>query len=651
MFTISGLVVQFSGVDLFRDISFLVNGKDKIGLVGKNGVGKSTLMKIIAGQQQPEAGTVVIPAGKQVGYLPQELSTDSRLSIFEEVLSVFGNIRQLEQEIEDISKQLTARTDYESEAYSMLITRMTEKGEQLDQLDRGKIEGRIERILKGMGFMPEDFGRPLSEFSGGWQMRVELSKLLLQMPALLLLDEPTNHLDIESIIWLEDFLKSYPGAIMMVSHDRTFLDAITGRTIEMVAGKIYDYSASYSRFVALREERLSTQKAAYKNQQKHILQQKRFIERFRAKNTKAKQVQSKIKQLNKLQRVEFDQVDKNSIQFRFPPAPRSGDVVLTAKGLSKSYGSNLILQNLDIIINRGERIAFVGKNGEGKSTLVKLITGEEDYEGALKLGHNVNIGYHAQEQEHTLDGNATVFETIDNLATGEWRTISKIRGLLGAFLFSKDDTDKKVKVLSGGEKSRLALARLLLNPVNLLILDEPTNHLDMTAKEVLKNALMNYNGTLILVSHDRDFLQGLTDRTFEFGNKTIKDRLGDINVFLNAYQVESFRLFESMNKGKSTKVLAKTSSENKRQYEKKKAADKELRKTKTALTKCERGIEELEREIAQIETQMARQDFYDNRQDAQKTLDRDVDARKALSALMSDWVKLSERQQQLEKES
>ena len=533
MISVNGISIHFTGTDLFKNLSFVINEKDRIGLVGKNGVGKSTLLKILAKEQEPSSGSISIPQGKSIGYLPQEIKIDSSKTILDETLTVFEEQLCLNSEIENINRQLEDRTDYESDSYAQLIQELTEKHEQLQLLGADKAEGEVEKVLKGLGFKDQDFNRSIAEFSGGWQMRVELAKLLLKMPTLLLLDEPTNHLDIESILWLEDFFKNYPGALIMISHDRMFLDNVTNRTIEIVNSRIYDYKSPYSKFLELRADRLSTQEAAFRNQQKYIADQERFIERFKAKNTKAKQAQSKMKQLEKLERIEFDDVDTNSIQFRFPDAPRSGDVVVGGKGLSKSYSENKVLSNIDIEIERGEKIAFVGKNGQGKSTMVKMIMGQEDCDGDLKIGHNVEIGYYAQVQENTLDESKTVLATIEDIATDEWAKISKIRGLLGAFLFGPDDVDKKVKVLSGGEKSRLALAKLLLKPVNLLILDEPTNHLDIASKEVLKSALKSYNGTLILVSHDRDFLQGLTDRTYEFSDQKTKEHIGEIGEFLH----------------------------------------------------------------------------------------------------------------------
>ncbi|MCB0397616.1 MAG: ABC-F family ATP-binding cassette domain-containing protein [Flavobacteriales bacterium] len=645
MYSVSNLSVHFTGEDLFKQISFLINENDKIGLVGKNGVGKSTLLKIIAGKQSPSSGEVVIPNGKKLGYLAQEFKNESARTIFGETMTVYDDISRIHAEIDEINAELGSRTDYESDAYMAIITRLSEKSEQLSHLDDGKSESNVEKVLKGLGFERKDFDRSLTEFSGGWQMRVELAKLILRKPDLMLLDEPTNHLDIESILWLEDFLRENKGALILISHDRMFLDRVTNRTVEIVNARIYDYPCSYNRYVELREERLKQQEAAYTNQQQFIAQQERFIERFRAKNTKAKQVQSKVKRLEKLERVEFDEFDNRQIRFRFPPAPRSGDIVLEAKDLNKSYGEAEILKNLGFTIHRGERVAFVGKNGEGKSTLVKMIMKQTDFDGHLRIGHNVNIGYYAQAQENVLDENKTVYDTLDSIATDEWRNISRLRGLLGSFLFREDDMDKKVKVLSGGEKSRLALARLLLNPVNLLILDEPTNHLDMSAKDVLKAALIGYDGTLVLVSHDRDFLDGLTERTFEFTNKGIRDKIGDIALFLEAHQVDTFRQFET--EGKKTAEAPKKSQPES-------GKGKQIREKSQAAKKLSQDIERSEKEIARIEKKMkevekvlADPDFYSDAKASSETLNQHATLKAELEKVMKRWEELST---ELEKE-
>ena len=642
MIIVDNICVQFSGIDLFQGITFVINPKDRIGLVGKNGVGKSTLMHIISGEQKPETGTISHGEGVTIGYLPQEIKNDSTKSIYDEVLTVFQEIINIEKDIERINVELTTRTDYESDSYNDLLVRLSEHHEKLSFMDGHKIEKEAERVLKGLGFKASDFSRSLAEFSGGWQMRVELAKLLIQQPSLLLLDEPTNHLDIESILWLEEFLINYPGAVMMVSHDRMFLDNITNRTIEIVFGKTHDYKASYTKYFELREERLEQQRSAYKNQQKYIAQQERFIERFKAKNTKAKQAQSKMKQLDKIERIEFDELDTDSIQFKFPPAPRSGDFVLHAEDVRKAYGESVILNKLEFDIERGDRVAFVGKNGEGKSTLVKLVVGQEKFEGILKLGHNVTIGYYAQIQESTLNENDTVLETIENIASNEWSNISRIRGLLGAFLFGPDDVDKRVKVLSGGEKSRLALAKLLLKPINLLILDEPTNHLDIASKEVLKNALLDYNGTLIVVSHDRDFLQGLTTKTFEFKNKGIKVHYGPIDEFLESHKAESFRDFEiPVVKSKDEKEVVTPVSSNKENFERKKELEKNIKTLQSSIKRYEQKIEEQEKIIKSFEEKMTDVEFY-NSPNSKEIIFKHAEAQRSLDDLVKQWERTIE---------
>lgn len=634
--------VTFGTRDLFKEISFVINPKDRIGLVGKNGVGKSTLLKIIAGQQNPTKGTINPGPGETIGYLPQEIHSNSTLSIYDETMTAFAEVLALEKEIEELDHELATREDYESDDYMDKINRLTECHDRVHHLGANKKESEVRKILKGLGFTDVDMERPMTEFSGGWQMRVELAKLLLTQPDLLLLDEPTNHLDIESIMWLEQVFINYPGAIMMVSHDRAFLDNITNRTIEIVFGKIYDYKANYTKYFELREERLEQQQNAYKNQQKDIAQQERFIERFKAKASKAAAAQSAQKRLDKMERIEFDELDTSSIQFTFPPAPRSGDVALRAEHLSKSYGDKTILKNLEFDILRGEKVAFVGKNGMGKTTLVKMITGQTAGTGTLKIGHNVEIGYYAQIQEQSLNENLTVFDTIENEATYEWRNVARIRGLLGAFLFGPEDIDKKVKVLSGGEKSRLALAKLLLNPVNLLILDEPTNHLDISAKEVLKEALRKYDGTLILVSHDRDFLQGLTNRTFEFTNQRIKEHFGDIQEFLDTHQAASFREFESDGKKpKETKPAAKEET-NTNDYQLKKEQEKELRKLRKDVEEAEKAIHKLEQELAsQVELLQDPEFFKDEVKSKEAVLKHD-DIKARLAKAMKQWESLAE---------
>ncbi len=637
-----------SGKELFADISFMIREKDRIGLVGKNGAGKSTLLKIIAGAQAPTTGSIDISGEKRVGYLPQEMNWEYDKTVFGETMEVFKEVLDLEAELKDINQQLIDRTDYESESYSGIIERLNEIHLKLGTMESEKMESKIEKVLKGLGFNREEFDKPLAEFSGGWQMRVELAKILLTEPDLLLLDEPTNHLDIESILWLEEYFQSYPGAIVMVSHDRSFLDNITNRTIEIVFGKIYDYKAAYSKYLELRQERYDTQIATYKNQQKHIDQQERFITRFKAKASKSKQVQSKIKMLEKIDRIELDEFDESSIQFNFPPAPRSGAVVVEADDVDKHYEEKHVLKNLNFKIQRGDRIAFVGKNGMGKTTLVKLITGEEKCTGELTIGHNVEQGYYAQVQEKTLNKEATVLETLEAEATGDWTKTNKLRGLLGAFLFRESDIDKKVKVLSGGEKSRLALALLLLFENNLIILDEPTNHLDMRAKDVLKQALQDFDGTLIVVSHDRDFLSELTTKTFEFTPAGVKEHLGDISEFLDKYKLEHFRAFEQTPKVQKKETdkpaVEEPKVSNKVSYADKKAQEKEERQLRSDLKKCEQKIEKLELELAEMENKMSNPDFYDGEnEDSKKLFFEHSNVQKSLNQKMQEWESITEK--------
>ena len=656
MFHISNLSVHYSGHYLFDDISFLINQKDKIGLVGRNGAGKSTLLKIIAGQQTPEAGEVVMPEGKRVGYLPQEMHFPKGQTVIAEAEKAFDKLLKLDKEIAELNDAIATHTDYESEDYHKLLDKLHVKHEQYNLMGGYNTEAELEKVLTGLGFSREDLNRSLDEFSGGWKMRVELAKILLRQPDLLLLDEPTNHLDIDSILWLEDFLKNYPGAIMMVSHDKLFLDNITNRTIEITLGRIEDYKVPYSKYVEQRKERKEQQQAAYENQQKYIAQQERFIERFKAKATKARQAQSRVKLLDKLERIELEEEDTATIAFRFPPAPRSGEVVLEAKKVSKNYGPKEVLKNVDFIIEKGDSVAFVGKNGTGKTTMSKIIVGQTDYEGTIKNGHNVEIGYYAQVQEGTLDLEKTVLQTIEDIATGEWSNIAKIRGLLGTFLFGEDDIDKKVKVLSGGEKSRLALARLLLKPVNLLVLDEPTNHLDMRSKQVLKEALLNFDGTLIVVSHDRDFLDGLTDKTFEFSNKKVREHLGDINEFLKKHKAETFRQFEADKAPAKSSSAPKTEKDNnglsnKELYALRKEVDKDIRKHQKQVEKAEARIESLEKEIKTIEKELQDPELYKKAMESNSDIfSKYENLKKELESEMEKWQKASEALEKAEQQ-
>ena len=542
MISVDSLAVEFGGQTLFKDISFVINDNDRIALMGKNGAGKSTLLKILAGTREPSRGIISAPEGTTIAYLPQHLMTEDTRTVFEEASLAFDEILQMEAKINEINEQLTTRTDYESDEYMQLIEQVSTLSERFYGIEERNYDADIEKKLLGLGFKRDDFTRMTSEFSGGWRMRIELAKMLLREPDLILLDEPTNHLDIESIQWLENFLINSAKAVIVISHDRAFVDNITNRTIEVTLGRIYDYKAKYSHYLELRRERREQQQKQYDDQQKMIAETKEFIERFKGTYSKTLQVQSRVKMLEKLELIEVDEEDTSALRLKFPPAPRSGNYPVIAEMVSKSYGDNLVFENVSFTIERGEKIAFVGKNGEGKSTLVKCIMNEIEYEGNLQLGHNVQIGYFAQNQAATLDESLTVFQTIDDIAVGDIRT--KIRDLLGAFMFGRDDIDKKVKVLSGGERQRLAMIKLLLEPVNLLILDEPTNHLDMRTKDVLKQALNDFDGTLIVVSHDRDFLDGLVQKVLEFGNRRVTEHLEDIYGFLRNKNMETLREIE-----------------------------------------------------------------------------------------------------------
>jgi ATP-binding cassette subfamily F protein 3 len=542
MITINDISVQFGGTTLFSDISFAINENDKIALMGKNGAGKSTLLKIIAGVNNPSSGNVSVPKEAVVAYLPQHLLTKDNSTVFEETSKAFADIFKMKAEIDEVNEQLTIRTDYESDEYMKLIEKVTELSEKFYSIEEVNYEAEVEKVLKGLGFEREDFHRPTSEFSGGWRMRIELAKILLQKPDLILLDEPTNHIDIDSIQWLEEFLINSAKAVIVISHDRAFVDNITNRTIEVTMGRIYDYKAKYSHYLELRKDRRVHQQKAYEEQQKMIAENQEFIDRFRGTFSKTLSVQSRVKMLEKLVIVEVDEVDNSALKLKFPPSPKSGQYPVVVSDLSKKYDHHVVFNNANMVIERGQKVAFVGKNGEGKSTMIKAIMGEIDFEGKLEVGHNVKIGYFAQNQASLLDENLTVFETIDQIAVGDIRT--QIKNLLGAFMFGGDDTTKKVKVLSGGEKTRLALMKLLLEPVNVLILDEPTNHLDMKTKDIIKEALKNFDGTLILVSHDRDFLDGLAEKVFEFGQKRVKEHFEDIKGFLELKKMESLREIE-----------------------------------------------------------------------------------------------------------
>ncbi len=542
MISVDGVTVEFGGSALFSDISFVINEKDRIALMGKNGAGKSTLLKVMAGERMPTRGRISAPKDAVIAYLPQHLMTENERTVFDEASQAFSNIFEMQRQIEELNNQLATRTDYESESYYALIEEVSALSEKFYSIEEINFDAEVEKILLGLGFERSDFTRPTSEFSGGWRMRIELAKILLKKPDLILLDEPTNHLDIESVQWLEEFLINSSKAVIVISHDRAFVDNITTRTIEVTMGRIYDYKVNYSKYLELRKERREQQQKAYDEQQKMIAETTEFIERFKGTYSKTLQVQSRVKMLEKLELVEVDEEDTSALRLKFPPSPRSGNFPVIVEQLTKSYGDHLVFSNASLSLERGEKIAFVGRNGEGKSTLVKAIMKEIDYEGKLTLGHNTMIGYFAQNQASLLEEELTVFQTIDDVAVGEIRT--KIKDILGAFMFSGDNIQKKVKVLSGGERTRLAMIKLLLEPVNLLILDEPTNHLDMRTKDILKSALQDFDGTLILVSHDRDFLDGLVSKVYEFGNKQVKEHLGDIKSFLQKKKMEHLRELE-----------------------------------------------------------------------------------------------------------
>ncbi len=639
MYSLNNITVSYSGIPLFSHVSFLINQKDKVGLVGKNGTGKTTLLKIFSGLLEPEEGEAVVPHDRRIGYLPQEMELRNTRTVVEETLTAFEEVNMVKSLIDDLNREISEREDFHSKKYKELVENLVELNDKFQMIGGHDMEGETEKVLMGLGFVREDFDMPLNTFSNGWQMRVELAKILLKDPDLLLLDEPTNHLDIESIQWLENFLKEFNGAVILVSHDRAFLDNITSRTIEIEQGQIYDYKVSYTGYVKLREERIEKQIAAYNNQQRQVRQIERFIERFRYKNTKARQVQSRIKMLNKMEEITIDDFDMSSISFKFPQATPGGKVVVDAKNLNKSYGDKNVLRGLDFSIIRGERIAFVGKNGEGKTTLSKIIAGILDHEGQCRLGYNVSLGYFAQNQDEMLDSDLTVLDTIENVARGDVRT--KVRDILGGFLFDEDDIEKKVKVLSGGEKTRLSLAKLLLEPVNLLVLDEPTNHLDMRSKDILKNALLMFQGTLIIVSHDRDFLQGLTNKVFEFRNRSIKEYIGDVYEFLESRKISDLGALE---RGKNEKREQKKEvSDNKIIFEKKKELDRAIRKVGTRIGQSEQEIEEMELRLNVMDKEMADPEGAEN-----SVYEEYGQLKEALEHKMEEWEELSSELEKLE---
>lgn len=639
MISINNLSVEFSARPLFDDISFVINKTDRIGLAGKNGAGKSTMLKIIAGLQQPSSGSVTMPSGITVGYLPQQMTPADDTTVYEECRKAYGDILSLQKELDKVTSEIAEREDYESKEYADLLERLDFLNERLSIFGATNMDAEIESTLSGLGFRREDLNRPTAEFSGGWRMRIELAKILLRRPDVLLLDEPTNHLDIESIQWLEQFIATKAKAVVLVSHDRAFLDNVTRRTIEISCGKAYDYKVNYSQFKELRVERIQQQRRAYENQQKQIADIKAFIERFRYQATKAIQVQSRIKQLEKIIPIEVDEVDNSRLSLKFPPASRSGDFPLILEDVGKRYGDHQVFDHAEFTIRRGEKVAFVGKNGEGKSTMVKCIMGEIPFTGTLKIGHNVSIGYFAQNQAQMLDGELTVFETIDNVATGDWRT--KVRDLLGAFMFRGEDVDKKVKVLSGGEKTRLAMIKLLLEPVNFLILDEPTNHLDIPTKDILKEAIRDFNGTVIIVSHDRYFLDGLVDKVYEFGGGEVRENLGGIYDFLRKKQMQNFSELETSGKQannieRETPSTQKgnndpTEEQSKLSYAEQKERQRQISRAKKELTRAEEEVERTEQEQASLEAKISAGDA------SSETLEAYEKARLAVERAMENW--------------
>ena len=631
MISVNNVSVVFGGWYLLDGVSFLINKKDRIGLTGRNGAGKSTTLKMLAGLQQPTEGSISMASDVRIGYLPQtKVYTDGN-TVREEAKKAFADLFALKDEVERLNMELAGREDYDSPAYMKLLDKIYEKTELLRIRGEGNIDKEVEVVLKGLGFRLEDLDRQCGEFSGGWRMRVELAKILLSRPDIFLLDEPTNHLDIESISWLESFLQNYSGAVVLVSHDRAFLDNVTTRTIEISLGKVYDYKVPYSRYEVLHRERIEQQMRAYQNQQKQIKDTEDFIERFRYKATKSVQVQSRIKQLEKLERIEVEQEDKARITVRFQPAVRSGELAVTGHDLTKAYGEHVVLQHVNFEVKRGEKVAFVGKNGEGKSTLVKMIMKEIPFSGEMKIGHNVHIGYFAQNQADLLDPELSVLDTVDQVAVGEIR--KKIRDILGAFLFSGEDVDKKVKVLSGGERTRLAMVRLLLEPYNVLILDEPTNHLDMRTKDILKDALRQFEGTVIVVSHDRDFLSGLADKVFEFANRNMKEYLGGVADFLAAKKIVCFREYELLHKPAVDAAVAEPAAQpkdSKAAFAERKQFNKEVKKAEQQVEKAEREVSELEAQLAEMEQQMAsgvvNDDLLKLYSDTQQRLQQAMDA-------------------------
>ena len=644
MISVQNLKVEFSSQVLFEGVSFVVNKKDKIALVGKNGAGKSTLLKIFAGEQHPTSGVVSKPTDITIGYLPQTMDLSGNCTVKEEVMKAFSHIEELDSQIHELNQKLLERTDYESESYQELIDTLAYKYDVRAMYQSENYEALIEKTLIGLGFLRADFDRSINEFSGGWRMRIELAKILLRRPDVLLLDEPTNHLDFESIQWLETFLKTQANILLLVSHDKAFIDNVTNRTIEISCGKIYDYKVNYSHFIELRKERVEQQRRAFENQQKMIQDTEEFIEKFRYKPTKSVQVQSRIKQLEKIERIQIDEVDHSHLRLKFPPAPRSGDYPVIAENVGKSYGNLNVFHDCTFTIKRGEKVAFVGKNGAGKSTMVKCIMNEIPFDGSLKIGHNVKIGYFAQNQAMMLDENLTVFDTIDYAATGEIRT--KINDILGAFMFGGALSEKKVKVLSGGERSRLAMIQLLLQPVNLLILDEPTNHLDIRTKDILKEAIQDFEGTVIVVSHDRDFLNGLVEKVYEFGNGVMREHLGGIYDFLEYKKLTSLQELEKKENAPAKLTEPKEMKASKLSYQEQKEAQKRLKQAEKKIKDLEQKVNDLEQDIKEIETVLAAGGDIDP-----STFAKHKELSDLLESTMLEWEEANEAYESLQIEN
>ena len=646
MISANNISVFFGGQELFDNVSFMVNKGDRIGLVGKNGAGKSTLLRILSGEQSPNEGSISTPNDSTLGYLRQDLDFEEGRTVQQEAELAFKEIKELEEKINAINLEMSERADYETESYMQLITDLNELNERYGLLGGYTIQSEMSQVLLGLGFQLNDFSRQTNEFSGGWRMRLELAKILLSKPDVLLLDEPTNHLDIESIVWLESWLKNYSGAVVLVSHDRAFLDAVTNRTIDLILGKANDYKASYSKYVELRKDRQEKQIQSKKNQDKEVKQTKMLIDKFRYKKSKAAFAQSLIKKLDKMEMIEVEQDETATMHFKFPPAPHSGKVTLKVNEVSKSYDELEVLKGIDLLLERGEKIAFVGKNGEGKTTLAKIIVNSIPFEGQVEYGHQVKVGYYAQNQSDLLDENKTILQVVEDAANEHSRP--RVRDMLGSFLFSGDAAQKKIKVLSGGERARVALCKLLLEPVNLLIMDEPTNHLDMVSKDILKNALNNYDGTLIIVSHDRDFLQGLSEKVYEFKDHGIKEYLGDINEFLNAKKVMDFKQFELENKQKASSPKSKD-SENKISYQERKQLDKDIKKMSNKVVNLERSVEALEKELKALDAELSQPDRYKELSSQAGFFESYQEKQQQLAQYMSDWEQNLERLEELKR--